>query len=453
MRGRSAPETAISTESGENCVKIRDNVALPKATKFRLAVYKLIESNRISVQKCNMFDNFDQLNVLPRRSASTSYIMLGKLKVPRTLAKGRIKTDISVKLAFASKDPSINNSLAVERKIYEAVTNPLIVNGHTPHVTTYYATLSCDNFLQELRQSAAIDKNADAVLADLQSNSKTARQVREKYDVNRMRALITERSQGVDFAHLLSASAERAADSPAKQQSEFHNVFKPVLFQILYTLTVFQEVGLQHNDLHAGNVFVDELATPIEYSYRVDADTYRLKTRLMARLYDFDRASKVATTYSDCSVDNTFLVSDACGRQGQCPKLDAKADLFRLVAFLDMFNEFSEQRGSPDTVNKPLRHFLEYIAPRELLDTPVYWEHGQSQAVKRKWRKAIAWHGALCYCQAANCEICKLRSDKRIKTPREVLRSVYFDEYRQSKPAGNANATTWVTPSSAVQKK
>ena len=65
-----------------------------------------------------------------------------------------------------------------------------------------------------------------------------------------------------------------------------------VLLQIFITLHTMQLCKLMHNDLHARNIFIKELARPINLVYVIDAGSpISIKTRYLVMIYDFDRAT------------------------------------------------------------------------------------------------------------------------------------------------------------------
>ncbi len=74
-----------------------------------------------------------------------------------------------------------------------------------------------------------------------------------------------------------------------------------ILFPIIFTLACFAEIGLSHNDLHIGNVFVQEHNQPIPLiGYRIDKTTIVLlsNVKYLPLLYDFDRSCKLPTKYN-----------------------------------------------------------------------------------------------------------------------------------------------------------
>jgi len=74
----------------------------------------------------------------------------------------------------------------------------------------------------------------------------------KKYNPSHAYLLLLERARGKQVGDLLDAHQGDA------------QFWSTVLFEVIWTLRCFKDVGLMHNDLHSGNVFVDELPQPIE---------------------------------------------------------------------------------------------------------------------------------------------------------------------------------------------
>jgi hypothetical protein len=71
--------------------------------------------------------------------------------------------------------------------------------------------------------------------------------------------------------------------------------FKKVMFQILYTLYVFEKIEFSHGDLHSKNIFV--LTVPeTQLCYFVNNRFYKFKTKKLVKIYDFDHSTICKTT-------------------------------------------------------------------------------------------------------------------------------------------------------------
>lgn len=77
------------------------------------------------------------------------------------------------------------------------------------------------------------------------------------------------------------------------------SAFKIILFQIVYTLLCFQQMGIRHNDLHVENIFIDTDIKGILKYYINDKVSYTVPiTNVgLVKIFDMDFASV------DCSAD------------------------------------------------------------------------------------------------------------------------------------------------------
>lgn len=109
------------------------------------------------------------------------------------------------------------------------------------------------------------------------------------------------------------------------------------LFQLLYTLTCFQEIGLQHNDLHLNNIFVDELTTPIPYiSYRISKTTVIILTdvKYVPKIYDFDHSSTFPLDANVVSLGTT--------KKTKINSLYSSSHNIKFVPYLDFYKLICE---------------------------------------------------------------------------------------------------------------
>ena len=109
------------------------------------------------------------------------------------------------------------------------------------------------------------------------------REVDDDYKIN----LYTEKMDGTTLRDFLNNYKVNA------------DAFKIILFQIVYTLLCFQQMGIRHNDLHASNIFIDTDIKGILKYYINDKVSYTVPiTNVgLVKIFDMDFASV------DCSAD------------------------------------------------------------------------------------------------------------------------------------------------------
>jgi hypothetical protein len=234
--------------------------------------------------------------------------------------------DVVLKLSFDTIDKDKDNSLDAEAFIYHKVTPEL--RKYTPNIVTHLGVGVCKQlFLQKLK---AMSERNDANKANYNIIMNEINMLRErysgKYNFDHANLLVTRKADGKTLDQWLTQDWTQW-DEVEKEHFTFD-----VLIQIAYTLLVFEDLGFTHNDLHAGNVFVEALERPMVYSVRMNKNTVISRTvSFFVRIYDFDRSSKVATKYSEFRVENTLLKNIFCAEVGQCNKFRRNADWFTIL--------------------------------------------------------------------------------------------------------------------------
>ena len=91
-----------------------------------------------------------------------------------------------------------------------------------------------------------------------------------------------------------------------------------VIFQIVYTLNLFEQLLLHHNDIHGGNILIVKNTSDREFLYAVNMagqiHYVYMKPKFIAKIFDYDRG------YSEnkvCYPDNSNVSLPACYRTGR----------------------------------------------------------------------------------------------------------------------------------------
>lgn len=401
---------------------------LPALERERLMPFFNLQTKTVTLADCAFSDSLTAFRLLSsgeKASASSSWIIFGELQ----------RSPLTIKLTLkptAGASVIDDNSLEIERLIYRRVVNPMMLCGFTPHVAAYYGELACDNFAETLvQQINAGNQDAEELYEALRESTAV---VDQKLDISKMRASITERVVGKQFSDLLKRQPAKL--SSVGQKEIFERAFLPVLFQVFYTLAVFGEIGLVHNDLHSGNVLVQEYSRPIENHYRINGRLYKVVSAFQARIFDFDRGAKLATAFDPTELHNTLLTrTDYCGAFGQCQSIDERRELFTLCYLL-----FRDNRS----INTNLEKLLLKIVPIDLLTRPAL-----SDRVNVVAGKTLAWSGRLCTCNDRRCDSCSVINDPRIKLPKEIIDLPEFDRYIVADEKDVGSAFVWTLPSQA----
>ena len=129
--------------------------------------------------------------------------------------------------------------------------------------------------------------------------------------------------------------------------------YAQIAIQIMFTLTVFQRIGVVHNDLHGGNVmlhrgtgpgYIYPVWDPVFRAYLHNPSGYRMlrvPTRLTVKIFDFDRASMLQNTVGNRVIEPAQW---ACADYNQCglvknPHIDSIKALLAHVVEWNVIND------------------------------------------------------------------------------------------------------------------
>lgn len=247
-----------------------------------------------------------------KQSASQSIIISGTIE-PTAIDKMRSpNNNVIFKITFSPNNP-LDNSLQVEIAIYKNIITRLVNNKNTPHVTSYLGFNQCrDSF--KLPSTEIKPYNTQ-----LKEIGNQIDEFKDKlYNLDEANLLITERSSGIELKKWITKT------------TLLHDLLS-VIFQVLYTLNCFARIGLQHNDLHYGNIFIEDMGQSITLFYKRGPHQYiELTTRYIVKIYDWDRGSILHPAVPS----NLELTGIYCKNFSTCEYYNPKFDCFQFVAHL-----------------------------------------------------------------------------------------------------------------------
>ena len=83
---------------------------------------------------------------------------------------------------------------------------------------------------------------------------------------------------------------------------------KQIMFQIIYTLYVFDVLQISHGDLHNGNIFVQNIP-PKTFSFNILGHHYQFTTTKLVKIYDFDNATICKNSNIRLDVNDSFTIN------------------------------------------------------------------------------------------------------------------------------------------------
>lgn len=295
----------------------------PDAPEWRLELADAIARNEVDVKypHCDL-DKLKQLVTIPKNSVSVTGIFFANHDGPGA------HRDVTIKASFApTSDQSLafDNSLVIERVNYQLVGNELIRRRWSPHIASYVASFQCPTYdlmklpsagpfgvIKEVMYTRPTETKkktvkskcfpkeppynektiVQSVKKDAEKENKENKSFYElkegQYDLDNVNFVLTERMKGKQLEKWMKQPHSLAE-------------WKSVLWQILYTLEVFNRIGFRHNDLHLGNAFIEDLSgtgAPDNTMYVTDLDetngwsyTVVPTKKNNVRIFDFDRST------------------------------------------------------------------------------------------------------------------------------------------------------------------
>ncbi len=262
-------------------------VTTPKNVNSSEAIESLGIANYKSI--VSLFTNFTPVD---KNSASNSIILtadLASTNVNAIRSKSSLKPRKCYFKVFPIGELKTKNikkydsdGLQTETNMYNELFK-LVKLNITPNILCRVATGRFNNFESDFLNHPKIKANT------LLKNSivKSMEQINEKV--------------GIDKSTKWNSTGLIITQSGGQTLNEtLYNVTAPsrkkIMFQILYTLYVFEKLKISHGDLHSGNIFVQKVEPEVELKYYVDEYLYSFKTKYLVKIYDFDHSTILEQT-------------------------------------------------------------------------------------------------------------------------------------------------------------
>ena len=243
----------------------------------------------------HMSDEFINLELVTNddNGNSASIMLTGVVK----------NTDTNVFLKVKAISPNDDNSWVIEMEIYDKVTKPLVADMITPHVIPGLYNRQCRNF------PGALDGTTDRRIYNA-----WAKHIK-KMNVMMIVTPMIRRRPGINLGTYIDDIGTS------------NDLKLTLMFQLVYTLHVFNLNNLRHNDLTFHNVLVEDCTDAyIEY-WIAELGWFRVPTHgKCVRVFDFDRSAWTHhNTKLDMSSDYDFPL---CFTHGVCNTVNPYFDMF-----------------------------------------------------------------------------------------------------------------------------
>ena len=243
--------------------------------KYRKIKRNLLKSVKFDINKPYFLNfKFDSVDILSTPDDSASNSIVYKLKVG---SKQFILKITGMKTKMGALSPP-----DTEKKMYELM-NILLDRKITPHVFTLIMSTESDIPINSL------EPNFYRSLNSIFKNPK----------IKFVYPMITETSDSSKKIITLNDLVKKTFIMLS--ESVKTKIFVNILFQIMYTLEVFNRIGIKHNDLHSKNVFIQINQKNIidgnhelyNNKYIGDREYLIPNIGIVVRIFDFDRSCKL----------------------------------------------------------------------------------------------------------------------------------------------------------------
>ena len=264
-----------------------------------------------AIELSKLTDVFTDIKHVQKHGNGTSATVL--LSATRT----HDRKNVFIKVTRCITPEYSDNSLFIEAEIYNQVTNQLIAQQITPHVIPGYGVYMCDDFKRAINDV----KDHETIFQEYTNLHRNC---------NGAMLLVTPFIAGTTLLNYL-----RTTDTDKIKMSKLS-----ILFQIVYTLHVFNLNNVRHNDLLFHNILIEECKDePFFYEVAV-GEWYKVHTHgVCIKIFDFDLSVwKHRNTYID--------VAGICRNYGKCNNINPYTDLFQVLKlFTGQYPTFEKSIG------------------------------------------------------------------------------------------------------------
>ena len=291
--------------------------------------------------------------IVSKKSVSDSIIGLGDKVV--------------VKISFQRLDNDCDY-LCTETKLYKNAI-PMLLQA-TPNIVYVYDVVHCDNFWKDIETDIPLLQK----IVDVQKKKKKLQKItnlqtetrnisekhKDQYNFNVANIIVLERTQGTTFNDLLTSN------------KSYHIL--PILFQLFYTLNLFNIAGFKHNDLHDSNIMINYSSTEYMIVYYVSAlkKWFEIRSNYLVKIFDFDRSSLTNPTLT---IKNIYLDTKRnCECWGECNDPGSRYDTFTIISIMNFY--MNDNKNIDFIVKFVLSRFINYVVPdSSLFDKNWGWPH------------------------------------------------------------------------------
>jgi hypothetical protein len=320
-------------------IEKRENTSIVVKSSKNSERTEFIEDLGISNYE-QILENFDSFKVYPKTSSSPTIIISADLKTASSKRSNytRALTILNKPKLFFKIYINIFDFLNIEKKIYEELFK-LVQYNITPNILCKIGISNdLSNFYRCFeRISPEFKAGLDSTIRDVNRDIDEKSEGRYTPDWSITNLTITQKGDMSLFDILETLTPEQV---------------KEVLFQLLYTLYVFEKIEFSHGDLHLGNIMINRLTEPVDLYYKISGQMFKVSTLLIVKIYDFDHSTIFKSTNIRVNSRNITIHEQKNGQKmlgitnrfnKNLDKLKLLLPLFDTPLIKDMLSEFIRQ--------------------------------------------------------------------------------------------------------------
>ena len=226
--------------------------------------------------------NFKKFQILPKTSSSDSIVLraefrptgdsINSIREYSTLESLPLYFKIFPTKINVSKIP--NHGLEFEQFAYNQLFK-LVQYNITPNILCKVADSIIPHFTRDFLNSATLS----TIKATIAEQIKT---------INGSNGYAAD-APWVETGVIITQSGDKTVHAELKKLTNEER--RQVMFQLMYTLYVFEKIEFSHGDFHINNIFIIHLLEEIELCYVIEEQIFRFRTKKLVKIYDFDQGT------------------------------------------------------------------------------------------------------------------------------------------------------------------
>lgn len=316
-----------------------------------------LNQSELSEAYCNLEEVFDRVRVLPTKSASSTTQAIVKIRptelssVLRRYVHRRRHDKKKGAYAFIKFMPFTSDSSNrpdIEIYIYKYLMQELVVPKITPHIMTYVASAYCSKIVNNLTwldtDELAMEEHVERWFAHTEPDLDPVDLIMNHLSDGKL--LILELGKGKSLGEWVK--------EPDFETQEWDSI----AFQVGYTLYEMWRVGIRHNDLHWGNVWMTRAAPGSHMYYKLaNGQCVKLPVRYWVKIYDFD-LSTFTQPNRPAKMRNQLLDDEMCPDLGLCDAPDPLFDWHTFIAYGHFLYKTAIAPQSKLTLTLDVKHMI-----------------------------------------------------------------------------------------------